>query len=279
MQPSLDISTLFFILKKWQRPLIVFVVLATTVGGLMTLVLPKEYMSTATVVPANPQLADKNFLYGNNLQELSSVYGVEEDLDRLLTTLKLDGNFNTLVDSFKLIAHYKITPSAKALEKAGTTLKKNTSIIKTENGAVKITVWDTDKDMSAALANALVSITNKRVLYTNQEINNAYATQLQNQLIEKNKSLDTINGTTASTELKEVEKKALLATIEQDYKTIAQLKSALHTKMPAIITLEKAYPSSIADKPKLAFWLSLAFFGSLIFGILLVFAMEQFRKK
>jgi capsular polysaccharide biosynthesis protein len=279
MQNSLDINNLFLVLKKGQRPLIFFVLLSTIAGGVATLVLPKEYMSATTVVPANPQLTDKNFLYGSNMQELSSVYGVEEDLDRLFTSLKLDGNFNKLVDSFKLIEHYKITPSVKALEKAGTALKKNTSIIKTENGAIKITVWDTDKNMAANLANALVVITSVRVLQNNQEINKAYTAELQNQLTEKYKKLEAIQASTNTAELKEVEKKALLSTIEQDYKTIAQLKSSIDTKLPTIISLEKAYPSSIADKPKLSFWLSLAFFGSLIFGILLVLVLEQLRKK
>jgi capsular polysaccharide biosynthesis protein len=279
MDNQLNLSTLFTIIKKWQRPLLFFVLMATAAGALTTLVLPKEYFSSTTIVPTNPELNDRNFIYSNHLMELSPVYGMEEDLDRLLTTAKLEGNFNKLVDRFHLIDHYKISNHKKASENAANTLKKNCSIFKTENGAVRINIWDTDKEMAANLANYLANITDERMKLNNQEINNKYRISLENGLTEKYRQFDSLNSANPLPEIKEMQKKTLLTIIEQDTKAIQQLKASLDAQVPGILVLEKAFPAAVAGKPKLVYWLLLSFFSSTIFGIFLAILLERFRKK
>ncbi len=278
MDNQFNLTYIFSVLKKWQRHILVFVLLCTIAGGIATLVLPKQYLSTAVIVPANPKLTDKNFMYSANLLELNDVYGVEEDLDRLLTNCKLQSHFSKLIDSFKLIAHYKIEDSKKAFDEAVQQLKKNTVIQKTETGAVSIMIWDTDKNLAAQLVNQLIEYTNDKMSATNQQVNQSYLTNLEKQLADKQQQYNAVLLSEKNIDIKEAEKKSLLDLISQDTKTISQLKAATNARLPALLVLDKAVPSTVADKPKLSFWLSLSFIGSLLFAIILVLVIETFRK-
>jgi LPS O-antigen subunit length determinant protein (WzzB/FepE family) len=278
MDNQFNLTYIFSVLKKWKRHILVFVLLCTIAGGITTLVLPKQYLSTAIIVPANPKLADKNFMYSNNLLELNDVYGVEEDLDRLLTNCKLQSHFSKLIDSFKLITHYKIDDSKKAFDEAVQQLKKNTIIQKTETGAVSIMIWDTDKNLAAQLVNQLIAYTNDKMAATNQQVNQTYLTNLEKQLTEKQQQYNTVLASDKNADIKEAERKSLLELISQDTKAVSQLKAATYANLPALLVLDKAVPSTVADKPKLSFWLSLSFIGSLLFAIVLVLVIETFRK-
>jgi uncharacterized protein involved in exopolysaccharide biosynthesis len=266
MENPFSLHFLWPILARWKRPLIAFVLLATLGGYLATWVLPKKYLSVTTVVPSNPLLSDKAYLFAENLQELNSVYGVEEDLDRLLATAQLDGNLNYLVDSFKLTDHYKISGE-------------------TENGSVKMQVWDTDKNLAASMANAWAQRTEMINRNNNQQGNNAYLEQLQKNIAGKSeqykKLSEEINGLPAGAarEIKETEKKALLATLEADMKLNSQLQTTYSASSPGLVVLEKAYPSVTADKPNKWLWIAGAFFASLFLGILLAVLLESFKNK
>lgn len=276
------------VFRKWFRPIAAFVLLATIAGGLATIVLPRKYLSTATIVPADPSVNDKAFIYGTNQQELKSVYGKEEDLDRLLATATLEGNLNFLADSFKLAAHYGIGGNAeKAIYKAFRQLKKNTAVFKTGYGSVKIQVWDTDKQMAAALANALVERTERISTANNKKANASFLKQLEENIERKSDAykqlrapLKTDTGDTpAEREIRDTRIKVLLSEIETDIRMKEQLKTAIEAGNPSLIVLEKASPSATADKPKIWLWLMASFLGSLFFALLLAAVAESFKKK
>jgi hypothetical protein len=286
MENSFNLQSVFTILKKWARPIIAFILLCTLAGGLATLVLPKQYLSVATIVPANPLLSDKTYLFGNNVQELNSVYGVEEDLDRLLATAQLSGNLNFLVDSFQLVKHYDIGGSAeKARNDAYQKLKKNTRIMKTETGSVKVHVWDTDRNKAAQMANALVGRTESLNRQNNKKANLAYLQQLRKSIAQQSKKYELLGAELKSMssspqyDLKEAEQKSLLQNIQQQLTLVNQLETASNAENPGLVVLEDAYPSQKADKPRLAFWLAAAFIGSSLFAILLAIILETYRKK
>ncbi len=271
-----------------MRPIVALVILATIAGTLATIVLPRKYLSVATIVPADPSLNDRSFLYGTQALELKSVYGKEEDLDRLMAAALLDGHLNFLADSFRLAEHYKIggTPE-KARHKSFRQLKKNRNIFKTENGTVKIQVWDTDKKLAAELANALVHRTELVLSEKNNKANAAFLTQLEHNIAQKTTEykqlrapLNTDTGRTpADREINDARAKALLSEMESDFKLKEQLKTALLAGTPSLVVLEKAYPSDTPDKPRTWLWIGASFFASLVFAILLALLAEQFKKR
>lgn len=286
MQQEFSLQYVFTVIKKWLRPITAFVLLCTLGGALAALVLPKQYVSVATVVPANPLLADKTFLFGGNVQELNSVYGVEEDLDRLLATATLDGNLNFLADSFRLTEHYGITGKPeKAHTAAFKKIKKNSRIVKTETGSVKIYVWDTDRNLAAAMANALVAKTEQLNRDNNKKANAAYLEQLQQSIAQQSREYETVTAAlktmppSAAYDLQEVKRKTLMAGIEQSMTLARQLQIANTAENPGLVTLEKAWPSTTADKPKLWKWLAAAFFASVIFAVFMALILESFKRK
>jgi uncharacterized protein involved in exopolysaccharide biosynthesis len=274
---SFTTETILHILKLYKNQIIAFVCIATILGAIATFVLPKYYASTSTIVPANPKVTDKNYIYNNQVLDLNSAYGTEEDLDRTLTTLRLSSNFSLAVDSFKLINHYNIKNNHKAKAKAMLTLVTNSSIIKTDNGAIAIKVWDKDNNMAAALANAIVYFANNNLMQQNKTVNNNYLQSLQMELQNQIKTLDSLNNNNTTVAL--LQKKSLNNTIEQTTTSITQLKTSSSGSLQAILVLEKAYPSTIADKPRLKFWIPAAFFSSTIFGILVALVFYYRNKK
>ncbi len=275
MHTQLSITALYAVLYKWRRPYIALIIIMTILGGLATLVLPKQYLSTATVVPANPQLTDKNFLYNTSIQSINSVYGVEEDLDRLLTSLQLNGNYNAVVDKYKLVSHYNLAPSTKASTQAANILKKQSGIFKTETGAIKINVWDTDPTLAATMANEIVSLTNDRLIANNISINKQYAAELTTMLAQHYTQLDSVDPNILK---QNIQYTAIKNAIEKNEATLAQLKLTIATKVPAIVVLEPAYPSNVADKPSLAAWLTYALISSILLGLLLIILAERVSK-
>lgn len=284
MTDTFNMQYVASVVRKWMRPIVAFVLLATVAGALATLTLPRKYLSVATIVPADPSLNDKSFLYGTQVLELKSVYGKEEDLDRLVAAALLDGHLNFLADSFRLAEHYKIGGSPeKARNKSFRQLKKNRNIFKTENGTVKIQVWDTDKKRAAELANALVQRTEQVLSENNKKANTAFLKQLELSIARKTKQYlePAVPGTfsAAERELKELERKNLLSDIESERKTHGQLVNFMEAGNPALVVLEKAYPADLPDKPRPWLWIGASFFASIIFAILLALLAEQLKKR
>ncbi len=277
MENNFNLSEFINILKNYKKQLFVFVTICTFLGFILCLVLPKYYASSSIVVPANPKTVDKNYVYGQQTIELNSAYGTEEDLDRTITALRLSSNFSNLVDSFKLIEHYKIKQSAKAKAYAMEELVTNSSIIKTDNGAISIKISDTDNDKAASIANALVAITNQNLILQNQTINNNYIQNLNNQLQNQSDELDSLQNINSS--IVAIQKKALQNTIEQTATNLSLLKTSVNSPIAAILVLEKAYPSLVAEKPKLRFWIPASFFASVLFGILFILILQMCKKQ
>ncbi len=267
MTNQFNTETIITVLNTYKKQLFFFVAIATILGATATLVLPKYYASASTVVPANPKVTDKNYVYGYQVLELNSAYGTEEDLDRTLTTLRLSNNFSKVVDSFKLIDHYKIKNNTKAKANAMLTLVKNSTVTKTENGAIAVKVLDKDKEMAANLANAIVQVANNNLMQQNKSVNQNYVQSLEPQLKAQSNTLDSLQNDKSASAA--IQKKVLATIIEQTTTSISQLNATNNGTVNAILILEKAYPSSIADKPRLSFWIPAAFFSSLAFGVLL----------
>jgi hypothetical protein len=119
--------------------------------------LPKQYYAGSTVLPVNSMLTDKARYFNSNIQELYSVYGTADDLDRIYSMAKASDVLSFITDSLHLIDHYAITGSATDKKpKAIIQLKKNLQIIKTANGTLQIDVWDKNADMAADIANLVV---------------------------------------------------------------------------------------------------------------------------
>lgn len=244
------------ITKRWKL-IIALTLIATTLALIVSLLRPKEYLSTVTAVPANSLIADKARIFSSNIEALYSELGSPDELDRIEGTAKLDTIFLAVADSFNLAAHYQVAEGSSTLEVAWR-LKKNTDIRRTAYGELKIKAWDADPALAAQLANALLQKLNE-IHQQLQNANHAHVLQkIREELSAKQK--DTVS---FSSQIKE-------------YQTlIHQYELAIKTAPQALIVVEPARTSATPDKPKTGITTAVAFFASLLFSLLLAVFVES----
>lgn len=246
---TITASDIIPVLKKWRKFIFGFTFLCTVLAAVVSLfVLPKKYYAGTTLLPVNGMVADKGRIFNSNIQELYSVYGNSDDLDRIYSIAKAGNVLGFAVDSLQLVTHYNYTDAGeKARTKAVTLLKKNIHVIKTENGALQIDVWDKDAAVAAAIANCMT--------YKINSLGNDMLHQVNNRIIEK---LEADSGVNKN--------------------ILNEFKLAASVEQPSVVLLEKAYPSLKPDKPRHWIIISAAFLLSLFFSLLAAIVTDRLKK-
>jgi capsular polysaccharide biosynthesis protein len=231
-------------LRKRCRPyrtlILACVLIPAAAALLISLVMPKEYMSSTSVFPVNGRLGDKLRLSGQEIAELYSAYGNGEDLDRVFAIVRSEQVFRALQDSFKLVQHYGISDEpGRAVEKAVLRLRKQTRFTRSEYGELILQVWDRDAAMAAALANAFV-----------QEVEDVHLQQYQRiygqTLQDMKRQLASLQNNGDSAEHASGVEKALEA-----YQTaVSEFTLAASHPPPAVLVVESAFAAARANRPK-----------------------------
>ena len=148
---------LFTLVRNWWKPILLLLLLSLTAVGVIVFTKRPEYRSVATAVPASTYSSDKARLFNNNIEQLYTALGTPDDLDLVVGTGKLDTVYLAVTRKFNLQDHYKMEEKGDAaIYKAAILLKKNSSVAKSEYGELKVSVWDTDKNLAPQLANAVM---------------------------------------------------------------------------------------------------------------------------
>ena len=147
-------------LQKQWKTIFLFVLASAVVASVTVFVVTPYYQSTATVVSANPLLADKARLFNTNIQNLYSYFGSGDDLDRINGVAEMDAVYEKLVDEFSLVTYYNLSDDSLPVLKrnAAKRLRKDLYCLKTEQGQLKIIAWTKDKQLSANLVNQMTAI-------------------------------------------------------------------------------------------------------------------------
>jgi hypothetical protein len=193
----------------------------------------------------------------------------------ILGTAKLDTVYLFVADQFNLFDHYKMKEQgAAARTKAALLLKKNTKVVKSEYGELKVEVWDTDKNLAPQLANTIMD----RLQAIHVELQGAgNAATLSGLQAGKKKiqlQLDSITGTSESL----TERKKVLQDQSQQYeKLISEYQLMVDSKPPVLIVVEKAKPAAWPDRPRRVQIMTATAILSFLFALLAALAMD--RKK
>ncbi|MEI7472205.1 MAG: Wzz/FepE/Etk N-terminal domain-containing protein [Chitinophagaceae bacterium] len=284
-ESELNLTSIQSVLINQKKPLILFVLVATLLATITSFFfLPKQYYAGSTLLPVNAMLTDKSRLFNNNIQELYSVYGTADDLDRIYSIAKAGNILSFLTDSLHLVEHYGITgPASSSKPKAIAQLKKHLQIIKTENGALQIDAWDTNAEMAADITNLLVYKTEAIGKELQQQAYQSIIDQVQVSIDHKKKNYhqlqDSLNNMdiTAAAPLANTCSE-LLTRIERDEKILDEVNLAMDLRQPTVLILEKAYPSFKADKPKHVVIIISAFISSLFFAIIALVLFNRFKQ-
>ena len=293
------------VLAKRGKLVFILTLVATTLALVISLLRPKEYLATATALPANSLAADKARIFNSNIQSLYPELGTPDELDRIEGTAKLDTIFIAVADSLDLAPHYGINKSAAdAVYKTALALKKNTDIRRSAYGELKIKVWDGEAITAAQLANALLNSLNEIHQHI-QNTNNAGVLQrLRQGLTVKQQELDSLEADVVAFQKTRIgsyesdnaepdsgriksgvrfsqiasRSSALQQQVKEYENIISQYELAVNTNPQVLIVVENARPPLWPDKPRTLQTVLFAFGASFIFSFLLALFAES-RKR
>jgi uncharacterized protein involved in exopolysaccharide biosynthesis len=256
---------IFDLLKNWWKQVFGVVILSILAVGIITYLKPRQYLSVATAIPSSAFAADKSTIFSNNIRELYASLGTPDDLDMILGTAKLDTVYLAVTDQFNLFDHYKVKEQGEAARvKSALLLKKNTRVIKSDYGELKVKVWDTDRQLAPQLANAIMKVV--------QDIHSNLKNKANQHTLDA--LLETFNHSG-----KDSTSISLSADQKDEYmKLISEYQVVVNTKSPALLVVENARASSWPDRPKRIQVLAATAVLGFLFALLTALVLER-RKK
>ena len=269
-------------LQKQWKTIVGFVLASAVVAAVTVFVVPPYFKSTATVVSANPALADKARLFNNNIQNLYSYYGSGDDLDRINGVADMDVTYEKLVDEFSLISYYKLSDDSLPIlkRKAVLRLRKDLFCQKTEQAQLKIIAWTKDKQLSANLVNRMVAIiqeieTNiwlKNYLASAEKINSSIITKENEYKLLSDSLLKIPKNNTA---LVMGHLQTLAEQINQYRKTADEFALAAANPPAVLYSLESGAPAAKAERPDKAGIIIAACIAGFLFSCLLILVNDR----
>jgi capsular polysaccharide biosynthesis protein len=276
-------STVHLLQTKWKQ-LLFFVLVSLLVASITLFIVPKQYYAASTVVSANPSLADKAHLLNQNIQNLYSVFGSGDDLERIYGIASMDTVYKQLVDEFNLISYYQLTGADTnrvplnfnlLRRKAVLELKEDINIQKTEFAQLKISIWTKDAALSAKIVNRMVEITRLKE-------ESIWKSGYEKMLVNFNRSIDSLTkiydvmSTTIKMEKENasqiyyVKSNSLYEQINAQQKAASELKLAIDNNAPSLFVLETAVAAAKPEKPNIPEVLILTAIVSLVFAVLVL---------
>lgn len=281
---SFNLVTVVAALQRRWTTLVFFVVASTMAAAITLYLMPAYYRSTATLVSANPALADKARLFNNNIQGLYSYFGSGDDLDRIAGIADLDTTYKKLVDEFDLVGYYKLRNDSMALlrRKAVLRLRKDLSLQKTDKNQLLIRVWTKDRDLSARLVNRMVSLveeTESKVWQTQYRLAIGNLQQAIAGMETKYSAVSDslLHVAPARKELLTAQLRTLLEQLQQYRKTADEFALASQTPPAVLYVQETAVPAAKAERPDKVAVLVATGLVSLVFICLLVLVNDRKR--
>lgn len=283
---------LFYLLSKWWKQMLSVVMLSLVAVSITLFLIPAQYLSVATSLPASSYSTDKAGIFNSNIQALYPAIGMPDDLDVVVGTAQLDTVYIAAAEQFDLVAHYKVNEHGDAAkQKAAWLLKKNTTVIKSDYNELKVKVWDRDKNLAPQLANAIMEKLNA----IHQSLQNESNVTILNNLKASREKItfeadsltnslqyDSANSLLRSTIItaeniraRTMRRNIMLEQLVQYEKLISQYQLMVDSKTRVLIVVEKARVSSWPDKPKKLLLLTATFVLSLLFSLLLALLLEK----
>jgi capsular polysaccharide biosynthesis protein len=272
----MNLDIVFEVIRKRWMQAFVLVFLATLVTGTMLYLQKPYFRSSAVFTAANPNLGDRSNIYRTEFWEQYFYYGGEFDNDRMMALARSEEMCRFMVDSFDLIKHYKINATdEKAGYLADYEYKENIRIHKNEFGHVKVNVWDTDKKLAAAIANAIVARTNAKSIASSNNMKLEILRKLQHDFNAQKDSLQQIELQLQSKAdaLLTARKADIIARLNETEKLIQQFNTSVN-EVSALFVIEEALPALKKDKPKVLAGMIMAAIVSFIFSVLLLLFVE-----
>lgn len=261
------------VLIKYRWTILLICIFAVVATAIVSLVLPKIYSATASVVPPIEMLQKESELAGGlglgKSSLISKAIGAGGIAELYVGILQSRAVADAIIDRLDLMKAYG---PLKYRTVARNKLRKNTTVRVSDEGIVTITVEDTDPDRAAAIANACVDELdrqNKR-LYAGQATSKRIF--LANRLKEIEEKLSKIDDI-LSREARIQEMLFELLTREYELAKIEEAKS-----MPTVQILDRAVVPEKKSRPKRRQMVMFSAVAALFIAVFATFAREYYTK-
>jgi len=144
------------ILYFWNRrlPIIITGIVAGIVSIIVSLCITKKYKSEVILFPAAAGSVSQDLLSITSMGKSILRLGEDEELDQLMQVLRSDQIRDQIIEKYDLMNHYKIKENSKyPYTQLYKKYDKNIVIKPTKFLSISITVWDTDPEIAANIAN------------------------------------------------------------------------------------------------------------------------------
>ncbi|MBL7779066.1 MAG: hypothetical protein JNK66_12340 [Chitinophagales bacterium] len=161
MNQELNLIETIRIIIKWKKQLLGAIACSGVVAALFSLLVMDEYYySWSILYPVNQMQNDRAVIFNTeNAGGQIEYFGTKGDVNRLVSIANSAPIREYIIDSFKLVEHYKIDGNSKYFKtKVRKEFEGNYKAIKNEREAVEISIYDTDPKVAA---NILVAIIQK----------------------------------------------------------------------------------------------------------------------
>lgn len=188
MDKEFNLITAVRIVLKWKMPILILVLVSGIVAGFVSVFVMDEYfLSWSTVYPTNQYVNDRNVIF-NSMAGAGQVdyFGTKYDVNRVITIANSEPIIQYIIDSFKLVDHYKIDRSKPFWKtKVHKKFDKNYEAIKTEHDAIQISMYDTDPKLASDMVNAVVEKTDAENKLTVNETKKNLFDLVSNQVLDQ----------------------------------------------------------------------------------------------
>lgn len=258
---------IFDLIKSWWKQMLLVVLVSLIIVAIIVYSKPLQYVSVTTAVPANTYSSDKAKIFNENVQQLYTALGTPDDLDVIVGTGNLDTVYTAVAQKYNLWDHFKMGEKGDAaIAKAASILKKNTKVMKSEYGELKVKVWDTDKELAPQLANSVMD----QLQSIHQYLQGAGNEATLQGLISGRERLKAKSDSAAQ------EKNILLQEKLKQYDNlITEYQLMVDSKPPVLVIVEKAKASDWPDRPKRIQLLVATGVLAFIFSLFLALVLEK----
>ena len=145
------------VLLRWKNQILIATVAAGIIAAAYSwFFMDDYYKSVATIFPVNLAYNDRAAIFNG---EHTEYYAGKDDVNRVLTILQSGPMATAMIEKYKLADHYKINKDKKYWRtKMRKEFDDNYKAIKTDQGAIELSVYDTDPQTAMNIANDIISL-------------------------------------------------------------------------------------------------------------------------
>lgn len=143
---------------KWRKHLLTITIATTLAAYACTFLIKPTYKSKAVFYPGTVNSISYALFYSIKARAQDVLaYGDEENVEQYLQLGQSAKLKDKIAKDFNLMAHYEIAESdPKKYSKLYNQMEGNITVSRTSYNSVEVVVYDTDPEMAAAIANAIM---------------------------------------------------------------------------------------------------------------------------